>query len=62
MARFSQIWAELDHAQTRLLEIRTGLELSPRTPSKCNIVHLEALYALPSAAEPDLTGSNRCAP
>ena len=41
--RVRQIWAELDHAQRRLLEIRTGVSLPqaprqstrarPRTPS-----------------------------
>jgi hypothetical protein len=41
----SQTWAELDYAQRRLLEIRTGIpNLTP--PRRHSVSELEALYAL----------------
>ncbi|HTX12851.1 MAG TPA: hypothetical protein VME22_29815 [Solirubrobacteraceae bacterium] len=49
--------AELDYAQRRLLEIRTGIPLTPETEralARVQIARLEALYARPDTdAEPD---------
>ncbi len=51
-----EIAAELDYAQRRLLEIRTGIPLTPETERalvRSEIARLEALYAQPdSGAEP----------
>ncbi len=41
----TKIWAELDHAQRRLLEIRTDVKLTRREPPRTSIDELEALYA-----------------
>lgn len=45
-----EIAAELDYAQRRLLEIRTGISLTPETERarvRSEIARLEALYAQP---------------
>jgi hypothetical protein len=51
-----EIAAELDFAQRRLLEIRTGIPLTPETERalvRSEIARLEASYAQPDAgAEP----------
>jgi hypothetical protein len=47
-----EIAAELDYAQRRLLEIRTGIPLRPETERalvRSEIARLEALYAQPEA-------------
>ncbi len=48
VARLSEIWAELDYAQRRLLQIRTGVpRLTPNDrPSGASVRELEARYAL----------------
>jgi hypothetical protein len=48
ISRAREIWAELDDAQLRLLEIRTGvpgLRREPRPRSVDTVARLEALYA-----------------
>jgi hypothetical protein len=49
--RIRELWAELDYAQARLLEIRTGVPgLTRRSRSaQAAIDELERLYALESA-------------
>jgi hypothetical protein len=52
-SRVTQTWAELDYAQRRLLEIRTGIpNLTPpkRRRISRSVSELEALYALEEAA------------
>ncbi len=49
VSRVSQTWAELDYAQRRLLEIRTGIpNLTPPNRPRISrrVSELEALYAL----------------
>jgi hypothetical protein len=46
--RLQQIAAELDYAQRRLLELRTGVPFTPETEralARAEIAGLEALYA-----------------
>jgi hypothetical protein len=54
------IAAELDYAQRRLLEIRTGIPLTPETERelvRSEIARLEALHAQPEAGtEPACDG------
>jgi len=48
IGRLKEIWAELDYAQRRLLEIRTGVPLlahTERASVRRTIDELEALYA-----------------
>ena len=48
-SRVTQTWAELDYAQRRLLEIRTGIPnlTPPKRPGiSQSVSELEALYAL----------------
>jgi hypothetical protein len=61
-SRATQTWAELDYAQRRLLEIRTGIpNLTPpkRPRISRRVSDLEALYALeePAFARRRLDGS-----
>lgn len=52
-SRVTQTWAELDYAQRRLLEIRTGIpNLTPpkRPRISRRVSELEALYALEEPA------------
>jgi hypothetical protein len=61
-SRVTQTWAELDYAQRRLLEIRTGIpNLTPpkRPRISRHVSELEALYALeePAVAGRRLDGS-----
>jgi hypothetical protein len=55
IARVRRLWAEMEYAQRRLFELRTGL-LVRQTPGRAHvrpqIEELEALYAL-EAHEPD---------
>jgi hypothetical protein len=47
--RLRRTWSELDYAQRRLMEIRTGLELSSgrdRRQLATTVAELEQLYAL----------------
>ncbi len=48
IGRVKELWAELDYAQLRLLEIRTGVPMLPCKQPKIatSIDELEALYAL----------------
>jgi hypothetical protein len=60
--RVTQTWAELDYAQRRLLEIRTGIPnlAAPKRPRiSRRVSDLEALYALeePALADRRLDGS-----
>lgn len=53
--RVTQVWAELDHAQRRLLEIRTGVpQLTRQEPPAigASLDELEALYALEQGQAP----------
>ena len=57
--RIREIWAELDDAQRRLLEIRTGVPLTARSIRAAEIADLEIAFALshpgptrPTAAAP----------
>jgi hypothetical protein len=43
--RVREIWDELDHAQWRLLEIRTGVPLTPRSIRIAEIADLETALA-----------------
>jgi hypothetical protein len=48
LRRLREIAAEIDYAQTRMLEIRTGLPLTPEVDealARVQIARLEALYA-----------------
>lgn len=47
ITRLKELWAELDYAQRRLLEVRTGVPMLPpeRPRSAASIEDLEALYA-----------------
>jgi hypothetical protein len=48
LRRLREIAAEIDYAQTRMLEIRTGLRLTPEANealARAQIARLEALYA-----------------
>jgi hypothetical protein len=52
-SRVTETWAELDYAQRRLLEIRTGIpDLTPpkRPRISRRVSELEALYALDEPA------------
>ncbi len=48
----TQVWSELDYAQRRLLEIRTGVQLTRREPARIGTDELEALFELNSPREP----------
>jgi hypothetical protein len=39
-------WAEIDYAERRMFELRTGTSLLMTTPRPARIEELEALYAL----------------
>lgn len=54
----SRVWEEMDYAQRRLLEIRTGVELTRREPAPINIDELERLYAY---QPPDCSSEGRVA-
>ena len=43
--RIREIWAELDYAQRRLLEIRTGVPLTARSIRAAEIADLETAFA-----------------
>lgn len=43
--RIREIWAELDYAQRRLLEIRTGVPLTARSIRAAEIAELETAFA-----------------
>jgi hypothetical protein len=48
------LWAELDYAQRRLLEIQTGMPIQrERARVQAEIDELEALYALESPRQAD---------
>jgi hypothetical protein len=47
-----ETWAEMDYAQRRMIELRTGVPLLRMPPAHTEIDQLEAIYALPSR-EPD---------
>ncbi len=52
--RVAEIWAELDYAQRRMLELRTGQVLTPETArrvARAEIADLDLLYAHPSAQQ-----------
>jgi hypothetical protein len=59
IARLRRSWAEMDDAQRRMFELRTGLSVR-QTPGRADarpqIEELEALYAL-EAHEPDDTAT-----
>ncbi len=42
----SRVWGEMDYAQRRLLEIRTGAELTRREPAPISIDELVRLLAV----------------
>jgi hypothetical protein len=48
--RLQAIWWELDHAQRRLFESRTGADVDPR--GKRSQAELDAFYAIPPAKRP----------
>ena len=48
--RIKLIWSELDYAQRRLFEIRTGIEVD--RPAKRSQAELDALYAVPPSKRP----------
>jgi hypothetical protein len=55
-ARIRRVYAELDYAQRRLFELRTGVSSlpSPRhTPPRLSVEDLEALYELDYPGEAD---------
>jgi hypothetical protein len=55
IARLRRSWAEMDDAQRRMFELRTGLSVRQtpgRAHARLQIEELEALYAL-EADEPD---------
>ncbi len=54
----SRVWGEMDYAQRRLLEIRTGAELTRREPAPISIDELERLYAY---GPPDCSSESRVA-
>jgi hypothetical protein len=43
--RFRSTWAELDYAQRRLLEIRTGVPMTQPAERSCNSASVEELEA-----------------
>lgn len=47
LRRFRQVWSELDYAQRRAFEIRTGIPLGPDRPPRISrtIDELERLFA-----------------
>jgi hypothetical protein len=47
--RVRRIWAELEYAQRRLFELRTGVSAEPRRRSQVSVEELERLYRLRSA-------------
>lgn len=58
--RVTRIWSELDYTQRRLLEIRTGVQLTHRESARIGADELEALYALHSPRQP--VARNRATP
>jgi hypothetical protein len=44
--RVRRVWAELDYAQQRLFEIRTGVPVTGRSRAAASPAELEALHAL----------------
>lgn len=50
VARLKAAWWEMDHAQRRLFEIRTGVDVDPR--GKRSQAELKAYYAVPPAKRP----------
>lgn len=48
--RIKVIWSELDYAQRRLFEIRTGIDVDRR--GKRSRAELDALYAVPPSKRP----------
>jgi hypothetical protein len=58
--RAKKLWAEMDYAQRRLLEIRTGVPLSTPEETKARhdqaeVAELERLYALDASRDVSLT-------
>jgi hypothetical protein len=49
LRRLREISAELDDAQLRLLELRTGIPLTPRSRREAEVADLEAAFALHSS-------------
>jgi hypothetical protein len=50
VGRLRQIAAEIDYAQRRMLELRTGIPFTPETEravARAEVAGLEALYAQP---------------
>lgn len=45
--RLKAVWWELDHAQRRLFEVRTGVDVDPH--GKRSQAELDAYYAIPPA-------------
>ncbi len=52
MRRIRRTWSELDYAQRRMFELRTGVKAIPLQPWPdipwANVSELEALYAAPA--------------
>lgn len=48
--RIKAIWSELDYAQRRLFEIRTGIDIERR--GKRSQAELDDLYAVPPSKRP----------
>ena len=48
--RIKVIWSEMDYAQRRLFEIRTGIDVDRR--GKRSQAELDALYAVPPSKRP----------
>lgn len=44
--RIKRTWSELDYAQRRLMEIRTGQELTDRRGAATTVEELDQLYGL----------------
>jgi BMFP domain-containing protein YqiC len=54
--RVKRVWAEMDYAQRRLFEIRTGvavIDRSQRTSPAASVDELEALYRLEDRTHDD---------
>ncbi|HTX31945.1 MAG TPA: hypothetical protein VMD09_11195 [Solirubrobacteraceae bacterium] len=49
LGRVEAAWADMNHAQRRLFEIRTGIDPGGRSRPNRTIAELEALYAIPPA-------------
>ncbi len=48
ITRIKEVWRELDYAQRRSLELRTGLSLDRPVRDARSIQELESLYDLPA--------------